>query len=92
MHDDVEAYVRTCLMCQQDKVEYQKPGGLLEPLLTPMHLWESVSMDFISTLPKVGPLGSIIVVMDCFSKYGTFIAAPADYMAEEVARLFVEMW
>lgn len=89
MRDDVEAYVRTCLVCQQDKVERQKPGGLLEPLPTPTRPWESVSMDFISALPKVGALGSILVVVDRFSKYGTFIAAPADCTAEEAARLFV---
>ncbi|KAL0313304.1 UNVERIFIED_CONTAM: hypothetical protein Sradi_5729700 [Sesamum radiatum] len=37
---------------------------------------ESVSMDYISGLPKVGDLGSIIVVVDRLSKYATFIAAP----------------
>lgn len=30
---DIAAYVRTCLICQQDKVEQAKPIGLLEPLL-----------------------------------------------------------
>lgn len=44
---------------------------------------------FISALPKVGELGSIIVVVDRFSKYATFIAAPTDCTAEETARLFV---
>ncbi|KAL0443873.1 UNVERIFIED_CONTAM: hypothetical protein Slati_2110000 [Sesamum latifolium] len=33
-------------------------------------------MDYISGLPKVGDLGSIIVVVDRLSKYATFIAAP----------------
>ncbi|KAL4567166.1 hypothetical protein LXL04_022740 [Taraxacum kok-saghyz] len=32
LRDDVNAYVRTCLICQQDKVEQSKPVGLLEPL------------------------------------------------------------
>nr|XP_016483424.1 PREDICTED: uncharacterized protein LOC107804107 [Nicotiana tabacum] len=32
MRDDIEVYVRTCLVCQQDKVESKLPGGLLEPL------------------------------------------------------------
>jgi hypothetical protein len=45
MRDDVEAHVRTCLVCQQDKVEQQHPGGLLEPLPIPERPWESVSMD-----------------------------------------------
>lgn len=32
MQDDIEAYVRTCLVCQQDKVEHLNPAGLQEPL------------------------------------------------------------
>ncbi|KAF2282349.1 hypothetical protein GH714_043997 [Hevea brasiliensis] len=35
MEEDVEGYVRTCLVCQQDKVEQRQPAGLLEPLPTP---------------------------------------------------------
>ncbi|KAL0286413.1 UNVERIFIED_CONTAM: Transposon Tf2-11 polyprotein [Sesamum angustifolium] len=41
--------------------------GLLQPLPIPKRPWESVSMDYISGLPKVGDLGSIIVVVDRLS-------------------------
>ncbi|KAL0417388.1 UNVERIFIED_CONTAM: Transposon Tf2-11 polyprotein [Sesamum latifolium] len=71
MRDDVETYVRTCLICQQDKADHQKKAGLLHPLPIPKRPWESVSMDYISGLPKVGDLGSIIVVVDRLSKYAT---------------------
>ncbi|GJR81377.1 putative nucleotidyltransferase, ribonuclease H [Tanacetum coccineum] len=30
MEDDVETFVRTCLIFQQDKIEQKKSGGLLE--------------------------------------------------------------
>ncbi|PWA81445.1 hypothetical protein CTI12_AA187700 [Artemisia annua] len=88
MEDDVETFVRTCLICQQDKIEQKKSGGLLEPLPTPKGPWESVSMDFITCLPKSEGSGSIIVVVDRFSKYGTFIAAPPDVTADDTAKLF----
>ncbi|GKV36196.1 hypothetical protein SLEP1_g44351 [Rubroshorea leprosula] len=88
MRDDVEAYVRTCLVCQQDKIEQRQPGGLLEPLPGPERPWECVTMDFISALPQSEGCGSILVVVDRFSKYGTFIPAPRDCKAEEAARLF----
>ncbi|GKV50067.1 hypothetical protein SLEP1_g56783 [Rubroshorea leprosula] len=88
MRDDIEAYVRTCLVCQQDKIEQRQPGGLLEPLPTPERPWECVTMDFISALPQSEGCGSILVVVDRFSKYGTFIPAPRDCKAEEAARLF----
>nr|GEX38417.1 hypothetical protein CTI12_AA187700 [Tanacetum cinerariifolium] len=88
MEDDVETFVRTCLIYQQDKIEQKKSGGLLEPLLTPKVPWESVSMNFITCLPKSKGSGSIIVVVDRFSKYGTFIAAPPDVTADDTAKLF----
>ncbi|KAL2223627.1 UNVERIFIED_CONTAM: Transposon Tf2-12 polyprotein [Sesamum indicum] len=88
MRDDVETYVRTCLICQQDKADHQKKAGLLQPLPIPKRPWESVSMDYISGLPKVGDLGSIIVVVDRLSKYATFIAAPKHVTAEGTAHLF----
>lgn len=31
MREDVEHYLRTSLVCQQDKVEHKHPAGLLEP-------------------------------------------------------------
>ena len=90
MGDDVEEYVRTCIICQQDKVEHSKPAGLLQPLPVPTRPWESVSLDFISALPQVGGCGSILVVVDRFSKYATFIPAPTPCNAEDAAHLFVK--
>ena len=84
MRSDIDAYVRTCLICQQDKVEQAKPAGLLEPLPISERPWESISMDFISALPTSEGCGSIMVIVDRFSKYGTFIPAPRDCTAEEV--------
>ncbi|KAL0311493.1 UNVERIFIED_CONTAM: Transposon Ty3-G Gag-Pol polyprotein [Sesamum angustifolium] len=84
MRDDVETYVRACLICQQDK----EKAGLLQPLPIPKRPWESVPMDYIFGLPKVGDLGSIIVVVDRLSKYATFIAAPKYVAAEGTTHLF----
>lgn len=41
----LEQFVKTCLVCQQDKVERQKTAGLLEPLPIPEKPWVSLSMD-----------------------------------------------
>ncbi|GJY15251.1 transposon Tf2-12 polyprotein [Tanacetum coccineum] len=88
MGDDVETFVRTCFICQQDKIKQKKSGGLLEPLPTPKRPWESVSMDFITWLPKSEGGGSIIVVVDRFSKYGTFIATPPDVTVDDTTKHF----
>ncbi|KAL4366472.1 hypothetical protein GQ457_05G021340 [Hibiscus cannabinus] len=90
MGRDVEAYVKTCLVCQQDKVEAGKPMGLLQPLPIPERPWESISMEFIIGLPKVDDFSSIMVVVDRFSKYATFIPASKVCPAEEAARLFLK--
>ncbi|KAL0413714.1 UNVERIFIED_CONTAM: Transposon Ty3-I Gag-Pol polyprotein [Sesamum radiatum] len=68
MEEDVEAYVRTCLVCQLDKVERKKEVGLLQPLPIPEGPWQSVFMDFITGFPKVNGMASILVVVDLFSK------------------------
>nr|GEX33398.1 hypothetical protein CTI12_AA187700 [Tanacetum cinerariifolium] len=88
MGDDVETFVRTCVIFQQDKIKQKKSRGLLEPLPTPKGPWESVSMKFITCLPKSEEVGSIIVVVDRFSKYETFIAAPPDVTADDTTKLF----
>ena len=88
MTDDAQEYVKTCLICQQDKVERSKPAGLLEPLPVPTRPWESISMDFITNLPLTTDCGSILVIVDRFSKYATFIAAPKYCSAEITASLF----
>lgn len=77
---------------QQDKVERQKLQGLLEPLFIPIHLQESASLyfntDFITNLPKIEDLSSILMVVDKFSKYATCIPTSKYYMAKETTRLF----
>ena len=59
-------------MCQQDKVEQRRPRGLLEPLPIAERPWDNVTMDFIVGRPKSEDSGSIIVVVDRFSKYFFF--------------------
>ncbi|KAJ7961417.1 Retrotransposon protein, putative, Ty3-gypsy subclass [Quillaja saponaria] len=88
MREDAVNYSKTCLICQQDKVERKKIAGLLEPLPVPTRPWESVSLDFITSLSRVGDLSTILVVVDRFSKYATFIPAPKYCSAEDTAQLF----
>lgn len=90
MRNDVEHYVRTCLVCQQDKVEQSRPSGLLEPLPVPERPWECISMDFIIKLPTVDGFGNIMVVVNRFSKYGIFAPLPPHWNAEDTAKVFFE--
>ena len=47
-------------------------------------------MDFIVGLSKVDGFGSIMVVVDRFFKYATFILATKECPAKKAARLFLK--
>ena len=88
MWDGIECYVQTCLVCQQDKVEQRQSGGLVKLLPVAERPWESVTMDFNTSLLKSNRFGMIMVVADRFSKYVTFMPATVDCTVKEDARLF----
>ena len=84
----MQAYVKTCHVCQVDKTERKKEVGLLQPLLILERPWQCLSMDFISGFPKVEVFGSVLVVLDRLSKYVVFIPAQSECLAKEEARIF----
>ena len=57
-------YVNECPTCQQNKVEQTHPVGLLHPFPIPEQKWESISIDFITGLPKVFGKDCIFVVVE----------------------------
>ena len=61
---------------------------MLQPLPIPERPWVSVSMDFIIGFPKVDGMNTIMVVVDRFTKYAVFVAAPTMCTAEVVVELF----
>ena len=75
-------------MGQQDKVEQRQSGGLLEPLPIEECPWESMTMYFITSLPKSDGFGTIMVVVERFSKYATLMLATANFTANKSSRLF----
>ena len=51
MKRDVARYISKCVVCQQVKIEHQRPRGLLQSL--PILEWkcDHITMDFISGFP-----------------------------------------
>ena len=85
MKEDVQAYVKTCHVCQVVKTERKKEVGLLQPLPFPNRSWQCLSMDFINGFWKVEGTRSILVVVDRFSKYVVFIPTLGECLAEKSA-------
>ncbi len=88
LKDSAEEYVKTYLTCQQNRTFNKKQAGLLRPLPIPEGPWESVSMDFMVSLPPSRGFDAIMVVVDRFNKMAHFIPTKDEAMAQEIGRLF----
>lgn len=88
MKQDVQQFVSKCDVCLCAKSEHSKLSGLLQPLPVPDQAWDIISMDFIEGLPKSKNQGTILVVIDKFTKYGHFIPLVHPYTALSVAKEF----
>jgi hypothetical protein len=74
--------------CQHNKSGHTLPAGLLQPLPILEQKWESISMDFITGLPKVQGKNCIYVVVDRLTKFAHFYAISTEYDIVQVAKLF----
>ena len=88
MKGTIQEYVRSCDICQRQKYMATAPGGLLQPLPIPEQIWDDISMDFITGLPKSRGYEAILVVVDRLSKYSHFIPLKHPYTARSIADVF----
>ena len=86
----IQKYVTSCDTCQRNKTARHKPFGLLQPLPIPEHPWSSISMDFITHLPKSKDYDTILVVVDRLTKMAHFIPTKNNNNAEEIVQLLIE--
>jgi hypothetical protein len=88
LKDDVEESVKIYLTCQQHQTLNKKQARLLQPLPIPRVPWESVSMDFMVSLPPSKGFDAIMVVVDQFNKMAHFIPTKENATTQETGRLF----
>ncbi|KAL0545727.1 hypothetical protein IC582_015618 [Cucumis melo] len=90
MKREVADFVSRCLVCQQVKAPRQRPARLLQPLSVPGWKWESVSMDFITGLPKTLKDYTVIwVVVDRLTKSAHFVPGKSTYTASKWGQLYM---
>jgi hypothetical protein len=80
LKEDVMSHIKECTTCQENKDEHTHPAGLLQPLPIPEHKWESISMDFITGLPRAQGKDCIFVVVDRLTKFAHFFSIATDFM------------
>lgn len=62
-------------MYQHNKIAQKQSEGLLEPLPIAEYPWENMTAKLITCLVKSYDYGIIMMVMDRFSNYVTFMSA-----------------
>ncbi|CAN6444931.1 unnamed protein product [Victoria cruziana] len=91
MRKDITDFVAHCFICQQVKVEHQRPGRLLALWNLPEWKWDKVTMDFVMGLPHMrGQHDAIWVVVDRLSKSTYFLAIRANMSLESLADLYIQ--
>jgi hypothetical protein len=96
MQHAVEDYVRRCTICRRNKHDRYAPYSLLQLLQVPTKPWQLVAIDFIVKLPLLADpvtkesYDGIMVVTDCFIKYGRFIPYRETWKATDLAHVFVK--
>ena len=90
MMTQIIKFVAACSVCQHCKYQATSPTSLLQPLPIPKAIWEDISLDFISGLPRVRGIDTVLVVVDRLTKYAHFLLVRHPYTAKTVAEIFIK--
>lgn len=74
MKNEVNTFVKRCVVCQKTKSENIPYPGLLQPLPMPDMAWIHITLDFIKGLPKSEDKEVIMAVVNRFTKYAHFLS------------------
>jgi len=90
MKREIAEFVSNCGICQQVKIEHQKPAGKLQSLSIPEWKWDDIYMDFVTGLPRGKKRNDAIwVVMDRLTKSALFLPMKMTDSVDKVAKLYV---
>nr|GEX14990.1 reverse transcriptase domain-containing protein [Tanacetum cinerariifolium] len=91
MKADIATYVSKCLTCLRVKVEHQNPSGLLVQPEIPQWKWYSITMDFVTKLPKTSSgYDTIWVIVDRLTKSVYFLPMREDDSMDKLTKLYLK--
>lgn len=91
MKKEVAEFVYACLTCKKSKIEHQKSLGLMQLLIISEWMWDNISMDFITNLPKtMNECDFILVIVDKLTKSAHFILIRINYTLQKLVELYIE--
>ena len=73
LYHNIDHYTFNCMACKCAKTPWQKPAGLLHPLKIPQKHWQDLFCDFITDLPELKGMNTILTVVDRLSKEQHYI-------------------
>ncbi|MBW0517207.1 hypothetical protein O181_056922 [Austropuccinia psidii MF-1] len=87
----IKDYESSCQKVFKKKNINHQKFVLLKPLPIPNGPWIYLSMDFITQFPVSNFFGSILVIVDRFSKMAVFIATMSSITSLDLAHLFIKI-
>ena len=92
MRKTIATYLVNCDTCARIKPVHHAPFGLLKPMQVRVTHWSSVSMDFITGLPKSVPQqhDAILVIVDRLTKMAYYIPTHELVTSEGTVRLYLD--
>ena len=90
MKRDVARYISKCAVCQQVKIEHQRPEGLLQSLPIPEWKWDYITMDFVSGFSRTARgHNAVWAMVDRLTKSAHFLGMKTTDTTETLSQLYI---
>ena len=94
MRTKIEDYIKKCDTCQRNKHARHLPYGKMQEIDTPPIPWHTITMDFITKLPKSKDengieYDSIWTIVDKLTKYAYSLPFQESTSVDKMAKMFL---
>lgn len=72
MKKAIQEFVKSCDVCEHHKYSANLTIWFVAALPIPNQVWEDISLEFITGLPKANGMEAVLVVVDRLSEYAHF--------------------